>query len=292
MWRDQARRYRKCVEKRFMTIGFWNLDKKELSDLMIDFVIEWDIDLLFLAEATPETTAAFLRKSKSTIKGDGFRQIACRKDKVILLSRFNDTLFEDKSSLYQSQRMVAYKLKIPSVGALNIIGLHFHSKKNWSDISLAMECATLANNIAVVENNCACNDTILIGDFNMNPFESGMVAANGLHSVIDLDYAVGKSNGREIDNIHYPYFYNPMWNFFGDHKQPLGTYYNRASGNVSYEWHIFDQILIRPSLKKYLFNDYIKIVTRIGTKSLLNSLRRPDRSDCSDHLPITITLKL
>lgn len=275
-----------------MTIGFWNLNNKDLSDLLGVFVIENDIDILYLAEAEPDTIAAFIKKTNAILNGNEFHQMVCSKDKLIILSRFKKAVFEDKSSVYRTSRMIAHKLKIPAIIELNIIGIHFHSKNNWTDVSLAMECATVANAIHQVEVDSQQTNTILIGDFNMNPFEAGMIAANGLHAISELEYASKKDKGREIDNIHYPYFYNPMWNFFGDYQIPYGTYYHRTAGNVSYEWHIFDQVLVRPSLKKYLGKNYVQIITKIGTESLLNSLNRPDKNDYSDHLPITLTLKL
>lgn len=275
-----------------MTIGFWNLNNKDLSDLLSLFVVDNDIDLLYLAEVDPNTVLDFIKKINTLLKVDKFQQITCSKDKLVILSRYSNSVFEDKSNLYNSERLIAHKVKIPSIIELNVIGLHFHSKNNWSDVSLAMECATVANAISKVEYDTKNTNTLVIGDFNMNPFEAGMIAANGLHAISELDYAVKQGNGREIDNTRYPYFYNPMWNFFGDYTVPFGTYYYRTSGNVSYEWHIFDQVLIRPSLKKYLGKNYVSIVTRIGTESLLSKMNRPDNKDYSDHLPITIKLKL
>lgn len=262
-----------------MKIAFWNINKKELSDLIVMFTVENDIDILYLAEVEVNTVSNFLHKINLFSKTNQYKRIDCSKDKIILFSRYSDKLFDDKSSLYKSSRLVAHKIKIPETIELNLVGIHFHSKNNWSDSSLAMECATVSNSISIIESESNNPNTIVIGDFNMNPFEIGMIATNGLHAIPDLEYAARNIIGREVDDTYYPFFYNPMWNFFGDNVEPFGTFYYRSSGNVSYEWHVFDQVLIRPTLRQHLEKDCIKIVTKIENDSLINSMKRPDSSD-------------
>ncbi len=273
-----------------MNIGFWNINNKELSDSIVELVLENDLDIICLAEAKDDTIAEFTKKVNLMLKDEqNFNKVICSKNKVHIFTRYEKELFEDTSHLYNSLRLVAQKIKISSKLEINLVGIHFHSKNNWTDISLAMECVTIANAITKIEENTKNTHTVLIGDFNMNPFESGIVSANGLHAIPDLEYAKNTIS-RDVDETSYPFFYNPMWNFFGDSKTPLGTYYYRSSGNVSYEWHIFDQILIRPSLNDYLTGDYVNIITKIGGESLINSLKRPDKSQYSDHLPIVLKL--
>jgi hypothetical protein len=49
--------------------------------------------------------------------------------------------------------------------------------------------------------------------------------------------------------------------------------------------------IIRPSLKKYLKGDYVKIITRVGPEQLTGTFQRPDKKNYSDHLPITLQIK-
>ena len=135
-------------------------------------------------------------------------------------------------------------------------------------------------------------DSILIGDFNMNPFEDGIIAANEIHVIQDLNYAHKKKNGRNIDDLKYDYFYNPMQNFFGYKSLPYGTHYHRTAGNISQEWNIYDQVIVRPRLKKYFIDNYEKIITSVGTEKLTGTFERPDKKNYSDHLPITLQIKI
>jgi hypothetical protein len=79
----------------------------------------------------------------------------------------------------------------------------------------------------------------------MNPFEDGIVAANGLNAVMSRDVAARES--RRVQRKDYTFFYNPMWGHFGDATDgPSGTFYRGSSEQVEYFWHMFDQVLIRP----------------------------------------------
>ena len=81
-----------------------------------------------------------------------------------------------------------------------------------------------------------------------------------------------------------------MWGFFGDRTDgPPGTYYYRHGGHLSYDWNIFDQLLIRPDALPWFHGD-VEIVSRIGEVNLLGSDGRPDAEVGSDHLPIVFRL--
>lgn len=272
-----------------MNIGFWNLNKNNISDVIVQMMIENGLDIICLAEVKSNELIIDIIKKYKKIKKENLFHIHNSKDKVIVLSRLQSNLFEDVSFLYQSSRLISFKLELKNKIILNLIFIHFHSKNNWSDISLAMECTTIASAIKNVEISTKSENTILIGDFNMNPFESGLISTTGLNTISDKNF-LKTQKSRVVDETNYNFFYNPMWNFFGDKNEIKGTYYYRTPGNISYEWNIFDQILIRPSLIKYLDDDSIKIISRISTQSLLtNYSSRPDKK-ISDHLPIAINL--
>lgn len=279
-----------------MNIGFWNLDEtiknqRDSSDILTQFVNQEQLEILCLAEVNPETIQKFLKKINK-FSNSKYKHIKCIKSKITVISIFDDNVFEDLSHLYPSSRWITHKIAIPSKITFNLVSVHFHSKMSWTEVSQTLECANLSNNITKIENSSKCYDTILLGDFNMNPFDAGIVAANGINAIPDLDYAFNNTKGREIDGTKYKFFYNPMWNFFGDFKGSLGTHYYRVPGHVSHEWNIFDQVIIRPSLKKYLAKDFVNIITNIAGDSLTSSFNRPDKKNYSDHLPIVFKLNL
>ncbi len=273
-----------------MVIGFWNINVKDLSDNIIDLVNEQQIDILVLAEAQDKTIIDFLSKSKLIHVQRPFKQISSG-EKLTVLSSLSPTTFLSKNSLFNSPRWTIYQIEIPTVIRFNLASVHFHSKVNWSRESLALECVNFSRDISIVESKTGCYETILIGDFNMNPFEDGLVASNGLNAIQDLNYVVKRPIGRNIDGVDYKYFYNPMWNFFGDFKKPFGTHYCRPAGHISQEWNIYDQVMFRGTIKKYLDTSYVNIIDEIAGDKLTKSFSRPDKKNYSDHLPITLKLK-
>lgn len=86
-------------------------------------------------------------------------------------------------------------------------------------------------------------------------------------------------------------FYNPRWGFFGDRTPgPPGTIYYRKGAQLSYDWNMFDQTLLRPAVME-LADEEVMIVQRCGEQALIAKSGRPDRNIGSDHLPILVTLR-
>ena len=81
-----------------------------------------------------------------------------------------------------------------------------------------------------------------------------------------------------------------MWNFLGDFKEPYGTYYRSAADTFNPYWHIYDQVIIRPSLRSRFVDGNLKIITGSANVSLLDKNKHPNHS-ISDHLPITFEIK-
>jgi len=273
-----------------MKIAFWNINKKDLSDLLVEFVNEQQIEILVLAEAEDATLVNFIKKQQLINPSRKFSHIFT--GKTHLLSTYSSSVFTRFSGAVNSPRWTFSQIEIPTILSMNFVCVHFHSKVNWSEDSLALECVNLARDIDLFESKTGIDNTMIIGDFNMNPYESGLVAANGLHALPDLNHVSKRTQSRVIDGIKYKYFYNPMWSFFGDKTEPFGTYYYREPGHVSREWNIYDQVIYRPALSDFIQNEGVEIINSIGGELLVNALNRPDRDQYSDHLPITVEFKI
>ncbi len=108
----------------------------------------------------------------------------------------------------------------------------------------------LSNSIKSAEKKFSHSRTILVGDLNMNPFERGVVSANGLHAVMSQEIAEEKE--LVIQGKTYPFFYNPMWSMMGDVSPgAAGTYFYRNAEHTVYFWNTFDQVLVRQELLEY-----------------------------------------
>ena len=81
-----------------------------------------------------------------------------------------------------------------------------------------------------------------------------------------------------------------MWNFLGDFNEPYGTFfYNSGKAENTY-WNIYDQVIIRPSLRKNFVDSSLNIISKVKNVSLLDKKGHPD-DKFSDHLPIVFEIK-
>jgi endonuclease/exonuclease/phosphatase family metal-dependent hydrolase len=83
-----------------------------------------------------------------------------------------------------------------------------------------------------------------------------------------------------------------MWGHLGDQAgDTAGSYFYDSAEHVSYFWHVFDQVLIRPELTDRFDVNQLRILTSAGARSLVRTDGRPDAANFSDHLPIVFELE-
>jgi hypothetical protein len=209
-------------------------------------------------------------------------------EKVVLFARFSSDFLRP---ILETNRLTVRHLNLPGVTDILLAVTHFPSKLHWSDTSQMMECVELSNSIRVAESQVGHSRTVLVGDLNMNPFEGGVVSANGLHGVASR--AIAQKKSRIIQSREYPFFYNPMWVLFGDGtRRPPGTYYYSSSEHCVYFWNLFDQVLLRPDLIHRFEMDALDILKSDGDKSFLTEDGLPDVAMASDHLPLFFRISL
>jgi hypothetical protein len=180
---------------------------------------------------------------------------------------------------------------LPGQQELLIVIAHLPSGLFFGPDSRSLECVELAHLVVEEERRAGHDRTLLVGDLNLNPFETGVVAANGLNAVMTKKIAV--RGFRTVQRREYPIFYNPMWRFFGDRAgRPSGTYYYERAEHVVYFWNIFDQVLVRPSLVEGFKDGELRIVDAVGDVSLIHKDGRPNPAIGSDHLPIVFALNI
>ncbi len=86
-----------------------------------------------------------------------------------------------------------------------------------------------------------------------------------------------------------------MWRLYGHVPgldSGMATHYwqNNLAGELF--WHMLDQVVIRPSECPSFPENRLRIITRVGTTSLLLSDGTPDKKASSDHLPMVFDWNL
>lgn len=265
---------------------FWNLNGKNLKEEVVNIVLHHDIDILILAEnGIEQKDLLSALNKKNPLFSDNDPLSNC--DKVQIFSKFD---YHFIRPIEEDRRMSVRRLKLPKFEHINIAALHLFDKIHNDTESQSENASLLAQKIEGFERDYD-DKTIVVGDFNMNPFEKGMVKANGFNAVMSSKLA--KKNTRVVNKETYKFFYNPMWSLYGDVKNNVaGSYYYQNSELVTYPWNIFDQLLIRPSLIPNFVKDSIVLLDNDGKKSLLTRNCIPNKTKYSDHLPLIFTLKL
>lgn len=266
-----------------MKLLFWNINSKAEAISSVDEIVRnYSIDLVILAEAKEHISRVCIRL------GSQFHRI----DNVNPKTRVD--LFYNKSNISSASMRLSskdgyvaiYSIIPKNYHEINICALHLRSPLTADIVNrnaLAMRCREY---IEDAEEDSNHSRTVVVGDFNLDPFDSALVSSEGFHAVMTKNIARQKK--RIISAVKRLYFYNPMWKFYGDYdNRPSGTYFYKKADPVCHFWHIFDQVLIRPSLVECFVDVYI--LASDGNRDLINYQNIP-RVEISDHLPIYMEL--
>ena len=267
-----------------MNIGFWNVNRKDLDGLVAEFAQAKTLDVVILAENGDSNAKRTLGVLQGTVDAE-FSYPGCTSNRLQVFVR-RETFglaeaFADCGGRLSIRRMTT------SWGEVSLAIVHLPSKVNYSDSSQSQYSQDVARLVANYEARVQHSRTIVVGDFNMNPFETGVVGAGGFHSSMRLADA---KEGRTVLGEHYRFYYNPMWSMMGDRSAgPPGTHYYRNAEHVSYDWNMFDQVLLRPEIADRLTG--VEIATSVGSLALATPAGRPDKRNASDHFPLSFSLR-
>lgn len=259
-----------------MNCLFWNTGRKKINNFIVEIVKEYDIDLLCLAEYKDNPKELLNNVSVRGKELYSIPTIGCKR--IDLFSVYTPGKFQH---LTETNYYTFKRVPHPELGLLTFGFVHFPSKMHMQEVDFEEEARLFRLDIETVEEEVRSDDTILIGDFNMNPFEKGMMAATFLHAYPTTFEA--KKGIRIIKQRKYKTFYNPMWNYWGDKTGPAGTYYYNGSKHQQLYWNMFDQVIFRPSLISKISSENIHIITHINGKDIVNKNGIPS---VSDHLPL------
>lgn len=268
------------------TFLFWNIRRRQILQHVVALAHAHDVDVLVLAESdiSSDSLETALNEGQSALyfPDPGFST------QLQIHTRYLHSFFKP----VRDRGGVAIRHLIPPVGKdILLVIVHLASKLYQKEYDQVFTSVRVANMITEAEKRLGHTRTVLIGDLNMNPFEHGVVAADGLHALNDR--TIVKRAFRNVQGKKRRFFYNPMWNYFGDmNSSPPGTYFCDTGKQVNFYWHMFDQVLIRSDLLDSLGKESVKIITEVAGVSLLTDRGRPNARIASDHLPIIFTLDL
>jgi hypothetical protein len=268
------------------TFLFWNTYKKPLKDEIVELCKEHFVDILILAESKVNDAELLI-----SLNEKASNMFCCPPNSSSRLKFFVRYPLSCFTPIMDAGGVSARKLSLPLGQEIILIAVHLPSNLYGSDFDPAMVGADLSRTITEIEKERGHERTLIVGDINMNPFDDGVVAASGLHGVMEKQIA--RKIKRTTRGQEKKFFYNPMWALMGQNfPRPAGTYYYEKSGEVTYFWNTFDQVLLRPELIDIFSEKSLRIIANTKTRSFVNKTGLPDKENFSDHLPILFSLQI
>lgn len=259
---------------------FWNTYKnKNINSILCDLIIENGISVVVLAEYSADINDLIELLRSCGVSMQQVPTVGC--DRIHMLGEVG---------LRIEPQLQTDRVSIQVVDDNTILcSVHLNSQI-YSDNAerREMDIEQIVKDILNLEKELGTKNTIIVGDFNINPYDKSCVSARYFHGIPIYEDAMRES--RTVAGRECHMFYNPMWNFLGDFREPYGTYYHSSADTVNPYWNVYDQVIIRPALRERFVDDNLKIITETATVSLLDKNKHPDRG-ISDHLPITFEIK-
>lgn len=269
-----------------MNVLFWNVGGRDIASLVAEVSSDRSVDLLVLAEAGKISPAALLTTLKAVSGMTYLYQSSPAQSRIHVYTKSSH---RSVRSIGDFGAVTVRSIAAPGCMPVTMVAVHSPSRMYWSHpadrVALARDIREILEEAEQSEGHVR---SFVVGDFNSDPFEEALTAADGLHAVMCRKVAAGGS--REVNKRDRKYLYNPMWSLLGDRDGVPGTYFYRSSVNTCRFWHSFDQVLLRPCMIDVLVHRSIEVVTHTGANALADKNGRPARHTASDHFPLFFSL--
>jgi len=241
------------------------------------------LDILIIAEYA--FADADLLVSLNAAGVGNYYAVPSSNPRLRLFSRLVNGRWKDRFTSQVNDRMTAHTFRVGNSRSIILIGLHSHDRMSVpNEADRASLAQDIASDIRLIEKDVGHCRTLVVGDFNMTPYEQGMVATKGMHALMsrELTRSMHKLEGR----TGYPCFYNPMWSRMGDQpdRTPGSYFFSNAVNATNTFWHLLDQVVVRCELMDSI--SQLTILNHDGVDTFVTSKGRPRKDTYSDHLPL------
>lgn len=176
---------------------FWNLMGRQetnrrvrLEQIRIHLarmVASLDVDVLLFAESAFEPgdfTSTLNHSSAGT-----YHYPASSNRRIQLYSRLSMGSIVEQFNDPSDGRLMIRRVTTPSSNDILLAVVHFQSQLRWRPDEQALQATVMCRDIAGTEDVVKHQRTLLVGDLNMNPYDLGIVSAQGLNAVMTRDVA-------------------------------------------------------------------------------------------------------
>lgn len=146
------------------------MNRKPIADVAAAIAIEQHSDVVVLAESGDPVTLLKQFNPELGRASGGYHLAEGNCQAITVLTRFSSQLVVPT---WESERVSIRRLRLPAREELLMCAVHLPSKMYSRDDDQRARCFELARQIAEAEDRAGHRRSVLLGDFNMNPFESG-----------------------------------------------------------------------------------------------------------------------
>ncbi len=177
-----------------MNILFWNLKRHNLKKHIKTCLLENQIDLAVFAEHDQvdfyELTSE-LESQFHYIEGMG----GCEKLALLVANGITGAVRREQN------RYALYSIKCNSIDYI-LVGVHLQDRMNCDAAQRIATIGRLKNDIQNLEVSSRCKRTIIVGDFNANPYDPELLQMDAFNAVLFKEL-IKKSETRTVDSISY-----------------------------------------------------------------------------------------
>jgi len=260
-----------------LNILFWNLRRNAIEDYIVECIAENDIDIAIFSEfekidfSSIENELGKMYKRISGVQAD---------KKVSMIARQNISV-----TVHQQQnRYTLYSIKT-GIKDYILAAVHLEDRRNYAFADRKASIQRLVGDVESTEDLLNCSNTIVIGDFNANPYDEELTSIYTFNAVL-FKSVIERGEFTNHNTFKRKRFYNPILHYISEDTEMYGSFYHDQEHMTSY-WYCLDQVLVRKSLINNVIN--IKYLKKINSQKLLGRIR-PNKS-ISDHLPLVVCLQ-
>jgi endonuclease/exonuclease/phosphatase family metal-dependent hydrolase len=271
---------------------FWNYrcEHPEKEEILARLVHHEAVDVVILAESSCEPRRLVDHLSSA---GRIYHPMPFAHERLQVFAGYSAETFRWSSGVYD--RLCLLGLQFPGqpemiLGAVHLAsGLHLERSERYSK---AAPLARAVRQIQIEHNHAR---TIIVGDFNMNPFDDGMIFTEGFGAMMTKSLVKKSALAR---NGRFTRFYNPIWTRLGReiNEGAPGTYYWDQHRDSNIYWNYVDQVLVGHDLLDSFPDSRFRILTSIpgsdGPRQLIRSTKHHWAVEVSDHLPLIFDVDL
>lgn len=258
---------------------FWNLGRKNNPELIRDCIVYTNADIALFAEWGQLDSAAL-----STILPDDYRILPTMCDDAKILAVIKNSI--EIIHLQEQTRYIVYTLSVNDKQYV-LAGIHLQDKHSHPhDAARRATAQELLADVRQERANLSGAEAILIGDFNVEPYDEIMQTPH-LFNAVYFKEVISRKQYRTWQRHRYEYLYNPMLCNYSEDGPQYGSFYC-ANLDLETYWHCLDQVLVTPGL-----TDAIRSVSHLRVISDFDLISKvaPDKH-ISDHLPLSVRLSI